>query len=109
MRSSTGEHPISRRGGTGISKSCFLETPHIDGRRIFAAIHRLHRYQDAHLRGDLNHGSQFHNARLSATSSSLATPLSSILIRPRGPSSSTTAPGKLPEGGAISRSEEHTP
>src|ERR1019366_3410653 len=68
----------------------------------FTAVHRFHRYQDAHLRGDLDHGSQFHNARLSATNSAVATPLSSILIRPRGPSSSTTAPGKLPGGGAIS-------
>src|ERR1019366_8683912 len=51
---------------------------------------------------NLDHGSQFHNARLSATNSAVATPLSSILIRPRGPSSSTTAPGKLPAGGAIS-------
>src|ERR1017187_7739917 len=102
MRSSTGEHPISRRGGTGISKSCFLETPHIDGRRIFTAVHRLHRHQDAHLRGNLDHASPSHNARLSATNSAVATPLSSIFIRPRGPSNSTTAPGRVPKRGAIS-------
>ena len=51
---------------------------------------------------NLNHASPSHNARLNATNSAVATPLSSILIRPRRPSNSTTAPGKLPAGGAIS-------
>src|SRR5208337_1704962 len=51
---------------------------------------------------NLDHGSQFHNARLSATNSAVPTPLSSIFIRPRGPSNSTTAPGRVPNRGAIS-------
>src|SRR5206468_1932303 len=75
----------------------------------FAAVHGFHRHQDAHLRGDLNHApprsigaEPSHNARLSATSSAVAMPLNSILIRPRGPSNSTRHSGELPGRGAIS-------
>src|SRR5262249_22884179 len=48
-------------------------------------VYRFDGHRNAHLESDLNHASPSHNARLSATSSAVAIPFSSILIRPARP------------------------
>jgi hypothetical protein len=59
------------------------------GERVdaFPAIDRFDRYQDAHLRRDLDHADS-HNARLSPVRSGAVAPFHWMRILPRGPSNS---------------------
>src|ERR1019366_1892543 len=72
--------------GEGICLEFVLAQP---GKRVDAlpAIDRFDRYQDAHLRRDLDHADS-HNARLSPARSGATTPFHWMRILPRGPSNS---------------------
>ena len=64
----------------------FRKTLHINGRRIFPAIDRFDRNQDAHLRRDLDHA-DFHTWMRRAKSDAVA-PFHCRRILPPGPSTS---------------------
>src|SRR5580704_13980354 len=68
-------------------------TPHNYGRRIFPAVDRLDRNQDAHLRRDLDQDAAPHNARLSAARSDAEAPFNWIRTVPCRPSSSIVHSG----------------
>src|SRR5262252_5732687 len=63
MRSSPYSALFFDRSWASFSSSATEETPHIYGRRIFAAVHRFNRHQHAHLWGDLNHACVSRQAR----------------------------------------------
>src|SRR6185369_1108104 len=70
----------------GVALEFLLAQPS-QGIDTLPSIHCLDRYQDTHLRRDLNHAGS-HNTRLSSARSGAVAPFHWIRILPRGPSNS---------------------
>src|SRR5207249_1893612 len=88
--------------GEGIGLEFLLAQPS-QGIDALPAIHCCDRYQDAHLRRDLNHADS-HNTRLSPARSGAVAPFHWMRILPRGPSNSIRHSARpMAWGGASSK------
>src|SRR5215831_6269679 len=89
-------YALSKASQLAVSRSVCRPTPHIDGRRIFAAIHGFDRHQHAHLRGDLDHPCVSCQARSKlAQSGGIAAFHWTRILPPPADSNSTTHSGRV--------------